>query len=142
MTAPAYGVLRRVSETASVLLENNPSTMTLEGTNTWVLRGGDAAAAVVVDPGYHDLEHLEKLAAVGPVELILLTHHHPDHAEGAPWFASKTGAPVRAFDPSLCIDAPPSPMVTSLRRAAWTSPSCTPPATPTIRCRCWPGVKS
>ena len=24
MTAPAYGVLRRVSDTASVLLENNP----------------------------------------------------------------------------------------------------------------------
>jgi len=37
MTAPAYGVLRRVSDTASVLLENNPSSMTLEGTNTWVL---------------------------------------------------------------------------------------------------------
>ncbi|WP_409184475.1 MBL fold metallo-hydrolase [Amycolatopsis sp. VS8301801F10] len=107
MTAPAYGVLRRVSETASVLLENNPSTMTLEGTNTWVLRGKDAAATVVVDPGYHDLEHLEKLAETGPVELILLTHHHPDHAEGAPWLASKTGAPVRAFDASLCIDAPP-----------------------------------
>lgn len=107
MIAPAYGVLRRVSETASVLLENNPSTMTLEGTNTWVLRAPDAEAAVVVDPGYHDLDHLEKLAAVGPVELILLTHHHPDHAEGAPWFASKTGAPVRAFDASLCIDAPP-----------------------------------
>ena len=38
MTAPAYGVLRPVTETASVLLENNPSSMTLEGTNSWVLR--------------------------------------------------------------------------------------------------------
>ncbi|WP_033292961.1 MBL fold metallo-hydrolase [Amycolatopsis jejuensis] len=107
MTAPAYGVLRRVSDTAAVLLENNPSTMTLEGTNSWVLRAPDAPAAVVVDPGYRDLDHLEKLAAVGAVELILLTHHHPDHAEGAPWLAERTGAPVRAFDATLCIGAAP-----------------------------------
>ena len=107
MTAPAYGVLRRVSDTASVLLENNPSTMTLEGTNSWVLRGAGAAASVVVDPGYHDLDHLRKLVATGPIELIVLTHHHPDHAEGAPWLAEQTGAPVRAFDPSLCQGAEP-----------------------------------
>jgi glyoxylase-like metal-dependent hydrolase (beta-lactamase superfamily II) len=107
VTAPAYGELRRVSETASVLLENNPSMMTLEGTNSWVLRAPDAPAAVVVDPGYRDLEHLERLAAVGPVELIVLTHHHPDHAEGAPWLAEKVGAPVRAFDASLCLGAEP-----------------------------------
>jgi glyoxylase-like metal-dependent hydrolase (beta-lactamase superfamily II) len=104
MTAPAYGVLRQVSETASVLLENNPSSMTLEGTNSWVLRAAPDVPAVVVDPGYRDLEHLELLAAVGEVELILLTHCHPDHAEGAPWFAERVGAPVRAFDPGLCID--------------------------------------
>ncbi|MEV6829102.1 MBL fold metallo-hydrolase [Amycolatopsis sp. NPDC051102] len=105
MTAPAYGVLRQVSETASVLLENNPSSMTLEGTNSWVLRAAPDVPAVVVDPGYRDLEHLELLAGAGAVELILLTHFHPDHAEGAPWFAERVGAPVRAFDPALCLDA-------------------------------------
>jgi glyoxylase-like metal-dependent hydrolase (beta-lactamase superfamily II) len=105
MSAPAYGVLRRVSETASVLLENNPSSMTLEGTNSWVLRATPSSPAVVVDPGYCDLEHLELLAGVGSVELVLLTHFHPDHAEGAPWFAERVGAPVRAFDPSLCVNA-------------------------------------
>ncbi|MEV6441088.1 MBL fold metallo-hydrolase [Amycolatopsis sp. NPDC051716] len=103
MSAPAYGVLRQVSATASVLLENNPSSMTLEGTNSWVLRATPSSPAVVVDPGYRDLEHLELLASVAPVELILLTHCHPDHAEGAPWFAERTGAPVRAFDPALCL---------------------------------------
>ena len=36
---PAYGLLRPVTETASVLLCNNPGLMTLDGTNTWVLRG-------------------------------------------------------------------------------------------------------
>lgn len=107
MTAPAYGVLREVSPIASVLLENNPSAMTLEGTNSWVLRAPGATSSVVVDPGYEDIEHLPLLAATGPVELIVLTHHHGDHAEGAPWFAGRVGAPVRAFDPALCIGAEP-----------------------------------
>ncbi|WP_410604945.1 MBL fold metallo-hydrolase [Amycolatopsis sp. lyj-90] len=103
MSAPAYGVLRRVTPTASVLLEHNPSSMTLEGTNSWVLRGPGATGSVVVDPGHEDVEHLTLLAETGDVELIILTHHHPDHAEGAPWFAERVGAPVRAFDESLCV---------------------------------------
>ncbi|AIG80731.1 Hypothetical protein AJAP_39755 [Amycolatopsis japonica] len=103
MSAPEYGVLRRITPTTSVLLENNPSSMTLEGTNSWVLRGPGAAGSVVVDPGHEDIEHLTRLAETGAVELIVLTHHHPDHAEGAPWFAERVGAPVRAFDEKLCI---------------------------------------
>jgi glyoxylase-like metal-dependent hydrolase (beta-lactamase superfamily II) len=105
MTHPAYGVLREVTPNASVVLENNPSSMTLEGTNSWVLRAAGSAGCVVVDPGYEDIEHLRVLAGVGPVELILLTHHHRDHAEGAPWLAERVRAPVRAFDPLLCIGA-------------------------------------
>lgn len=106
MSAPDYGVLREVSPVATVLLERNPSTMTLEGTNSWVLRAPGAAAAVVVDPGQEDVEHLSLLAGIEQVELILLTHRHPDHAEGAPWLARRLGVPVRAFDESLCADAP------------------------------------
>jgi glyoxylase-like metal-dependent hydrolase (beta-lactamase superfamily II) len=105
MSTPAYGILREVSPIASVLLENNPSSMTLEGTNSWVLRAPRSTSRVVVDPGHEDIEHLTLLAEVRPVALILLTHHHGDHAEGAAWFAGRVGAPVRAFDPSLCIDA-------------------------------------
>lgn len=107
MTHPAYGQLRQVSPTASVLLENNPSSMTLEGTNTWVLRAPGAAESVIVDPGYEDLDHLPMLAETGPVALILLTHHHLDHAEGAPWLAERIGTPVRALDPALCQYAEP-----------------------------------
>jgi glyoxylase-like metal-dependent hydrolase (beta-lactamase superfamily II) len=103
MTHPAYGVLRPVTPVASVLLEENPSSMTLEGTNTWLLCAPGSSSCVVVDPGHHDLPHLERvLAAAGDVEAILLTHHHVDHSEGVPWFAERTGAPVRAFDPALC----------------------------------------
>jgi glyoxylase-like metal-dependent hydrolase (beta-lactamase superfamily II) len=104
---PAYGVLRPVTPVASVLLEDNPGSMTLDGTNTWLLRAPSAPAAIVVDPGYEDPEHLERVAAVGPVALILITHEHPDHAQGAPWLAERVGAPVRAFDPALCAGAPP-----------------------------------
>ena len=104
---PAYGVLRQVTPEASVLLERNPGTMTLDGTNTWVLRAPDSEACIVVDPGYHDETHLERVVEAGPVELIILTHNHPDHIEGAPWLAERMGAPVRAFDPKLCSGGDP-----------------------------------
>ncbi|GAA1942720.1 MBL fold metallo-hydrolase [Amycolatopsis minnesotensis] len=108
MTHPAYGVPRRVGPIASVVLEDNPSEMTLEGTNSWVLRAPGADGCVVVDPGYHDLAHLEALASAAEgAELVILTHFHGDHAEGAPWLADRLGVPVRAFDPSLCAGAEP-----------------------------------
>lgn len=105
-THPAYGELRRVTPSAAVLLEDNPSAMTLEGTNTWLLRAPGAASTVVVDPGYEDVPHLTRVAeAAGEVELILVTHEHPDHVQGAAWLAARVGAPVRAFDESLCVGA-------------------------------------
>lgn len=108
MTAhPLYGEVRRVTPFASVVLEDNPGSMTLEGTNTWLLRAPGAESVVVVDPGYEDEPHLTKVAETAPVELILLTHHHPDHAQGAPWLAGRTGAPIRAADPGLCRDGSP-----------------------------------
>jgi glyoxylase-like metal-dependent hydrolase (beta-lactamase superfamily II) len=103
MEHPAYGELRAVTPLASVLLERNPSPMTLEGTNTWVLRAPGERDCVVVDPGDDDPAHLDRVAAQGPVALVLLTHRHPDHAAGARRFAALTGAPVRALDPSLVL---------------------------------------
>ncbi len=83
----------------------NPGPMTLEGTNSYRLRSRDGA--VVIDPGPLVEEHLQRLATDGPVVLTLLTHGHPDHAEGARRFHQLTGAPVRAQDPALCLDASP-----------------------------------
>jgi glyoxylase-like metal-dependent hydrolase (beta-lactamase superfamily II) len=103
VTAPAYGKLRPVTPLASVLLEHNPSPMTLEGTNTWVLREPGVEECVVVDPGDDDEEHLRRVADQGAVALALLTHRHHDHAAGARRFAELTGAPVRALDPSLVL---------------------------------------
>jgi len=86
---------------------DNPSPMTLEGTNTYVLRAPGAGGGVVVDPGPLDEEHLAAVAALGPVQLILLTHGHPDHAEGAHLFQEMTGAPMTAVEPRLVVDIAP-----------------------------------
>ena len=100
---PAYGRLRAVTPLASVLLQDNPSPMTLEGTNTWVVRAPGERGCVVVDPGDDDPGHQRRVAAHGPVALVLLTHRHHDHAAGARRLAELTGAPVRALDPSLVL---------------------------------------
>ncbi len=100
-THPAYGVLRPVTAFASVVLAENPGIMTLDGTNTWLLRAPDSSSCVVVDPGPDDEAHLRRVAEHGPVAQVLLTHGHPDHAAGARRFAELVGAPVRALDPAL-----------------------------------------
>ncbi|MBB4141123.1 glyoxylase-like metal-dependent hydrolase (beta-lactamase superfamily II) [Microbacterium invictum] len=89
------------------VLAPNAGPMTLDGTNSLVVRAPGSPAAVVIDPGPDDDAHMEALTAAGDVELILLTHHHHDHTEAAARFAQLTGAPVRAYDPRLCIDGPP-----------------------------------
>lgn len=97
MEHPAYGLLRPVTETASVLLCENPGLMTLDGTNTWVLRGPGSAEMVVVDPGPDDKdEHIERLAALGPIPLVLISHRHSDHTGGIDRIVDLTGAVVRA----------------------------------------------
>jgi glyoxylase-like metal-dependent hydrolase (beta-lactamase superfamily II) len=94
---PAYGLLRPVTETASVLLCDNPGLMTLEGTNTWVLRGPGSAEMVVIDPGPDDDdEHIERLAALGPIPLVLISHRHADHTGGIDRIVDLTGAVVRS----------------------------------------------
>jgi glyoxylase-like metal-dependent hydrolase (beta-lactamase superfamily II) len=98
-----YEELRPVTAHASVVLARNPSPMTLDGTNTWVLRAPGVTDCVVVDPGEDDEVHLRAVAEHGPVALVLLTHRHHDHAGGARRFAEMTGAPVRALDPSLVL---------------------------------------
>ena len=98
----AYEQLRQVTPQAGVVLADNPSAMTLDGTNTWLLRDEPSRRqAVVVDPGPVADTHLDTvLQAAGSVPLILLTHGHPDHSEGARRLHELTGAPVLALDPA------------------------------------------
>lgn len=97
MEHPAYGLLRPVTDTASVLLCENPGLLTLEGTNTWVLRGPGTDEMVVIDPGPDDEdEHIERLAALGPIPLVLISHRHADHTGGIDRMVDLTGAVVRS----------------------------------------------
>lgn len=101
LTHPAYGQLRPVTGTASVLLADNPNQMTLEGTNTWILRAPDRSDCVVIDPGPKDKAHSEAIARAtdGNIALTLITHHHHDHTGGIDRLVKLTGTPVRAMDP-------------------------------------------
>lgn len=96
-----------VTASVTLLLAPNPGPMTLEGTNTWILRGSPTDPAVVIDPGPADDGHLGRVAEQGPIALVVLTHHHPDHAEGADRLRAMTGAPITAFHADLCNGALP-----------------------------------
>lgn len=91
---------------ALCVLAPNPSAMTLDGTNTWIVAEPDSDLAVVIDPGPLDEAHLRNVVETAEragkrVALTLLTHGHPDHAEGAGRFAELTRTAVRALDPAL-----------------------------------------
>lgn len=91
---------------ATCLLAPNPSAWTLDGTNTWFLQDPGSRSAIVVDPGPEDPRHLQAITAWSamcdaPIVAIVLTHGHPDHAEGARTLREMCGAPVRALDPAL-----------------------------------------
>ncbi len=83
----------------------NSGKMTGAGTNSYLV--GDPAVNrwTVVDPGPDDPGHRAALqaAAPGPIERILLTHTHPDHAEGAAALAIATGAPIWAMRPAAVL---------------------------------------
>jgi glyoxylase-like metal-dependent hydrolase (beta-lactamase superfamily II) len=66
---------------------DNPSPMTLDGTNTYLHAGW------AIDPGPEDPAHLRAVldAAGGALAGIVLTHRHSDHAAGAPALAAMAG---------------------------------------------------
>lgn len=80
----------------------NAAPLTLDGTRTHIV-GREAAA--IIDPGPDLPGHLDAVAEAigdGVVVSILLTHDHPDHADGAAALGERLGTPVRsARDGSL-----------------------------------------
>lgn len=100
-----------VDELTHRVLAPNPSPLTLDGTNTYLL--GDAATGerIVVDPGPDLPAHrraVERALAAGdagPVAVVV-SHHHADHAEAAGW-AAEWGVPLHAFDPDRVPGARP-----------------------------------
>jgi glyoxylase-like metal-dependent hydrolase (beta-lactamase superfamily II) len=91
------------TERARCLLAPNPSPMTLDGTNTWLIAEPGANVAAVVDPGPDEPAHLRRICADAEqaglrIATIVLTHGHFDHSAGAKNLADLTGAGVRAVD--------------------------------------------
>src|SRR3954452_2686629 len=82
--------------------------MTLDGTNTWLLREPGSSRTVVVDPGAVADGHVDRVdEETGDVALVLLTRHHLDHSEVAVELATRKGCPVRALDPAYCFNGDP-----------------------------------
>ncbi|GAA4679594.1 MBL fold metallo-hydrolase [Phytohabitans rumicis] len=92
VTAPAAALADRLPSWVTLVRAPNPGPMTLDGTNTWVLRAPGAESCVVIDPGPLDEAHLRAVADHGPVGAVLVTHGHPDHVEGLARFVEMTGA--------------------------------------------------
>jgi glyoxylase-like metal-dependent hydrolase (beta-lactamase superfamily II) len=106
--APASGQVDRLPGWVTLLRAPNPGPMTLDGTNTWVLRPPGDEYAVVVDPGPDDDDHLAAVAAHAPVAFILITHGHQDHVAGASRLSHLLGdVAVLAADPARCIVGDP-----------------------------------
>lgn len=81
----------------SCVLAPNPSPLTGEGTNTYLL-GDDALA--LIDPGPDDPAHIDRLITLiagRPVSHIIVTHPHLDHSAAAPRLSDLLQAPVLAF---------------------------------------------
>jgi glyoxylase-like metal-dependent hydrolase (beta-lactamase superfamily II) len=101
---PERGAMPRVArldDLVTRVLAPNPSQMALDGTNTYLLTRPGSGAVALVDPGPPDPAHLARVRAAmstldAACEVILVTHHHIDHAEAAlPW-AAELGATVAA----------------------------------------------
>jgi glyoxylase-like metal-dependent hydrolase (beta-lactamase superfamily II) len=89
---------RRLAEHGVVRLRaDNPSPLTLSGSNSWIV-GRDPA--YLVDPGPALQEHLEQLVAAldarGGLGGIALTHDHFDHSEGVQALRERRPAPLAA----------------------------------------------
>jgi glyoxylase-like metal-dependent hydrolase (beta-lactamase superfamily II) len=95
----------RLDDLATRVRAPNPSPMTLDGTNTYLLGAPGAGELVVVDPG-PDLDgHRQEIEAAAArldarIAAVVVTHHHRDHAEAVGW-ADRWGAPLYAFSPDL-----------------------------------------
>ncbi len=106
---PAPGALPRTAELEPLVtrvLAPNPSGMTLDGTNTYVVGAPGSGQAVLVDPGPDDPAHLAAVEAALAARdarcvAVLVTHHHGDHAEAAQPWGKRFGAQVAAADAAV-----------------------------------------
>jgi len=58
----------------------------------WLLRDGDSGMTAIVDPG--EAAPVIDVVGDGRLDLIILTHHHPDHVDGVEPLRRRYGAQV------------------------------------------------
>ena len=103
---PAPGAMPRTADLEPLVtrvLAPNPSPMTLDGTNSYLVGAPGSGQAVLVDPGPDDPAHLAAVEAALAARdarcvAVLVTHHHGDHAEAAAPWGERFGAQVAAAD--------------------------------------------
>ena len=103
---PAPGAMPRTADLEPLVtrvLAPNPSPMTLDGTNSYLVGAPGSGQAVLVDPGPDDPAHLAAVEAALAARdarcvAVLVTHHHGDHAEAAAPWSARLGAQVAAAD--------------------------------------------
>ncbi len=97
----------QVSPNVVRLLAPNPSPMTLDGTNTYIVGRGDI---VVVDPGPDIPEHVEAIVQVagrlGRLTRSAVTHHHGDHLPAARRLRDRLGVPIAGHPALPGVDQP------------------------------------
>lgn len=98
MPKPAIDPVKTLAPDLRCVLADNPSPMTQNGTNTYLLGHKELT---LIDPGPDSDGHLQAiLNALGPdqsIARILVTHAHRDHSALCPKLSQATGAPVLAF---------------------------------------------
>ncbi|NLU80304.1 MBL fold metallo-hydrolase [Micromonospora sp. HNM0581] len=108
VTGAVTALASELPDWVTLLRAPNPGPMTLDGTNTWLLRARPGEPAVVVDPGPADEAHLAAIVAQGPIGSVLITHGHPDHTEGSARLHELLGGvDVVAADPAHTIGGTP-----------------------------------
>jgi glyoxylase-like metal-dependent hydrolase (beta-lactamase superfamily II) len=107
MTETVHAPSELVSPHVVRVLAPNPSAMTLEGTNTYLL-GRDEL--LVVDPGPDLPDHVEAILSatdgVGVIRYAAVTHHHRDHLPAAYRLRERLGAEIVGHPGLPGVDRP------------------------------------
>ncbi len=99
--APEPGIAEEIEPGIRRILAPNPSPMTFQGTNTYLIGERDV---VIVDPGPDHPAHLHAILEAtrgARIGAILVTHAHLDHSPLARSLATQAGASVYAFGGAL-----------------------------------------
>lgn len=102
---PAIPQIEVLSPLVTVVLGQNPSNFSLQGTNTYLVGRGDRK--ILIDAGQGEPAYLDTLAEAMDrcgctgIEQIVITHWHHDHLGGVPSVQERFGPdiPVRKYMP-------------------------------------------